>query len=300
VIVAAIPCFNEERFIGSVVLMVKKHVDKVLVIDDGSTDASAEVAAAAGAVVVRHDCNRGVGAAVRTAFHKARELGADIVVRLDADGQHNSDDIPAVIAPILSGQADVAVGSRFLTGKERPPFYRRIGQRVLTATTNLGSGTRIRDSQSGFRAFSAKALEEMTITEDGFSVESEMQFAIARSGLRVTEVPIGVIYTDRAKRNPVWHGLNVLSRVLVLLSLRQPMLLFGVPGLALLGGGLVLGLRVLDIWDKSQALAMGTLLGAILLCLTGVLALFAALMLQAMKELLRGQWERFARAETDG
>ena len=300
VIVAAIPCFNEERFIGSVVLMVKKHVDKVLVIDDGSTDASAEVAAAAGAVVVRHDCNRGVGAAVRTAFHKARELGADIVVRLDADGQHNADDIPAVIAPILSGQADVVVGSRFLTGKERPPFYRRIGQRVLTVTTNLGSGTRIRDSQSGFRAFSAKALEEMTITEDGFSVESEMQFAIARSGLRVTEVPIGVIYTDRAKRNPVWHGLNVLSRVLVLLSLRQPMLLFGVPGLALLGGGLVLGLRVLDIWDKSQALAMGTLLGAILLCLTGVLALFAALMLQAMKELLRGQWERFARAETDG
>ena len=299
-IVAAIPCFNEERFIGSVVLMVKKHVDKVLVIDDGSTDASAEVAAAAGAVVVRHDCNRGVGAAVRTAFHKARELGADIVVRLDADGQHNADDIPAVIAPILSGQADVVVGSRFLTGKERPPFYRRIGQRVLTVTTNLGSGTRIRDSQSGFRAFSAKALEEMTITEDGFSVESEMQFAIARSGLRVTEVPIGVIYTDRAKRNPVWHGLNVLSRVLVLLSLRQPMLLFGVPGLALLGGGLVLGLRVLDIWDKSQALAMGTLLGAILLCLTGVLALFAALMLQAMKELLRGQWERFARAETDG
>jgi len=300
VIVAAIPCFNEERFIGSVVLMVKKHVDKVLVIDDGSTDASAEVAAAAGAVVVRHDCNRGVGAAVRTAFHKARELGADIVVRLDADGQHNSDDIPAVIAPILSGQADVVVGSRFITGKERPPFYRRIGQRVLTATTNLGSGTRIRDSQSGFRAFSAKALEEMTITEDGFSVESEMQFAIARSGLRVTEVPIAVIYTDKAKRNPLGHGLSVLSRVLVLLSLRQPMVLFGVPGLLLLGGGLVLGLRVLDIWDKSQALAMGTLLGAILLCLTGVLALFAALMLQSMKELLRAQWERFERTETDG
>ena len=299
-IVAAIPCFNEERFIGSVVLMVKKHVDKVLVIDDGSTDASAEVAAAAGAVVVRHDCNRGVGAAVRTAFHKARELGADIVVRLDADGQHNADDIPAVIAPILSGQADVVVGSRFITGKERPPFYRRIGQRVLTATTNLGSGTRIRDSQSGFRAFSAKALEEMTITEDGFSVESEMQFAIARSGLRVTEVPIAVIYTDKAKRNPLGHGLSVLSRVLVLLSLRQPMVLFGVPGLLLLGGGLVLGLRVLDIWDKSQALAMGTLLGAILLCLTGVLALFAALMLQSMKELLRAQWERFERTETDG
>lgn len=294
-IVAVIPCFNEERFIGSVVLRVKKYVDKVLVIDDGSTDASAEVAGAAGAIVFRHDCNRGVGAATRTAFQKAREMGADVLVRLDADGQHDADEIPSVIGPILRGEADVVVGSRFLVADEHPPLYRRIGQRLLTITTNLGSGTRMTDSQSGFRAFSAKAMEKMTITEDGFGVESQMQFAVASSGLRVTEVPIAVIYTDKAKRNPLGHGVSVLSRVLVLLSLRQPVVLFGVPGLLLLGGGLVLGLRVLDIWGKSEKLAMGTLLGAILLCLTGILALFAALMLQSMKELLHSQWERFER-----
>jgi glycosyltransferase involved in cell wall biosynthesis len=295
-VVAVIPCFNEERFIGSVVLKVRKHVDKVLVVDDGCTDSSAEVAVAAGALVVRHDCNRGLGAALRTAFRKAKELGADVVVRLDGDGQHNPDEIPTLIAPILRGEADVVIGSRFLTGRERAPLYRRIGQRLLTTTTNLGSGTHVTDSQSGFRAFSAEAVEKIAITEDGFSAESEMQFAIARGGLRLAEVPIAAIYTDKAKRNPVGHGLNVLSRVLVLLSLRQPLIMFGVPGVLLLGGGLILGLRVLDIFNESKALALGTLLGAVLLALTGVLALFAALMLQSMKELLRGQYERFERS----
>jgi len=299
-VVAVIPCFNEERFIGSVVLKVKKHVDKVLVVDDGCTDGSAEVAMAAGALVVRHDCNRGLGAALRTAFQKAKELGADVVVRLDGDGQHNPDEIPTLVAPILRGEADVVIGSRFLTGKERAPLYRRIGQRLLTVTTNLGSGTRVTDSQSGFRAFSAEAVEKIAITEDGFSAESEMQFAIGRGGLRLTEVPIAAIYTDKAKRNPVGHGLSVLSRVLVLLSLRQPMVLFGVPGLLLTGGGVALGLLVLDIWSRKSQLATGYFMGAILLSLVGILALFAALMLQSMKELLRGEWERFEkRAETD-
>ncbi|MBN2099798.1 MAG: glycosyltransferase family 2 protein [Dehalococcoidia bacterium] len=299
-IVAAIPCFNEERFIGSVVLRARKHVDRVIVVDDGSTDATAEIAASAGAVVVRHNCNQGVGVATRTAIRRAREMGADVMIRMDGDGQHNADEIPAVVAPILRGEADVVVGSRFLAGKVRPPFFRRIGQRVLTTTTNVGSGTRIKDSQSGFRAFSAKALEKMTLTEDGFGVESEMQFAIARNGLKLVEVPIAVIYTDKAKRNPVAHGVSVLSRVLVLLSLRQPMVLFGIPGLLLLGGGVGLGIWVLDIFGRTNQLAIGYLLGAVLLSLVGILALFAALMLQSMKELLRGQWERFERtAEND-
>jgi len=300
-VVAAIPCFNEERFIGSVVLKAKKHVDQVMVVDDGSTDGTAEIARSAGAVVLSHDSNQGVGVATRTAIRKAREMGADIMIRLDGDGQHNADEIPAVIAPILKGEADVVVGSRFLAGKERPPFYRRIGQRILTTTTNVGSGTHIKDSQSGFRAFSARALEELRITENGFGVESEMQFAAASSGLRVVEVPIAVIYEEKAKRNPVGHGMNVLSRVLVLLSLRQPMVLFGIPGVFLLGGGFALGLRVLDIYDKNNhALALGTLLGAVLLALTGVLAVFVALMLQAMKELLRGQWEQFQKSAEQG
>jgi len=299
-VVAAIPCFNEERFIGSVVLKVKKYVDKVVVIDDGSTDGSVEVARDAGATVSSHDCNKGYGAAIRTAIGSGKAEGADVLVIIDGDGQHKASDIPRLVKPVLEGEADVTIGSRFLGETTNAPLYRRLGQRVLNVATNVGSGRKLSDSQSGFRAYSSRALNALNLTENGMSVTSEMQFAIANKGLRVAEIPIQVSYAEKSKRNPVGHGLNVLSRVLVLLSLRQPMVLFGIPGLLLTGGGVALALRVLDIWTRDNQLATGNFLAAILLVLVGILALFAALMLQSMKELLRGQWERFEKTETDG
>jgi glycosyltransferase involved in cell wall biosynthesis len=298
-IIAAIPCFNEERFIGSVVLKARRYVDKVLVIDDGSSDATAEVAGEAGGVVLRHDCNQGKGAALQIALRRGREEGADILVILDGDGQHDPRDIPRLVQPLLDGGADVVVGSRFIGAAGKPPFYRRLGQHILTSVSNLGSGSRVTDSQSGFRAFSSKALQSLKLTENGFAVESELLFAMSKSGLRVIEVPISVSYLGKAKRNPLGHGLNVLSRVLVLISLKQPLLLFGIPGIMLLVGGLLLGIRVLDIYSKTSGLAIGTFLTAMLLCLTGVLALFAALMLQSMKELLRREWEHFDKTQVE-
>jgi glycosyltransferase involved in cell wall biosynthesis len=288
-VIAAIPCFNEERCIGSVVVKTKKYVDEVIVVDDGSTDATAEIAAGAGATVHQHGRNRGYGAAIRSALERGRQLGADVLVILDGDGQHDPRDIPKLVKPIIEDEADIVIGSRFIGVVKKPPFYRRLGQRVLTTITNVGSGQKISDSQSGFRAYSAKALKELNLAEDGMSISSEMQFAISKSGLRVAEVPIDVSYAGQAKRSPIGHGVSVLSRVLVLFSLRQPLLLFGVPGLALLVGGLVLGARVLSMYGVTKELAVGNALETILLCLAGLLALFAALMLQAMKELIRGR-----------
>jgi len=287
-IIAAIPCFNEQRCIGSVVVMTKKFVDSVIVIDDGSTDATAEVAAEAGATVHKHDQNRGYGAAIRSALEKGRQLGADVLVVLDGDGQHDPRDIPSLVKPLLEGEADVVVGSRFLGESMRPPFYRRLGQRILTFITNLGSGQTISDSQSGFRAYSSKALRELNLTESGMSASSEIQFAISKCGLRVADVSIHVSYLDRAKRNPMGHGLAVFARLMVLISLRKPLLLFGAPGLVFMAGGLALGIRVLTRYSDTHELAIGNAMGMILLFLTGLLAVFSALMLQAMKELMRG------------
>jgi len=162
-IIAAIPCFNEERFIGSVVVKAKKCVDTVIVIDDGSTDATGEVACEAGAVVYRHGQNKGYGAAIRSAIEKGRELGADVMVVLDGDGQHDPKDIPHLIKAILDGEADVVLGSRFQGKYNEAPFYRHLGQRVLTTATNMTSGYRVSDSQSGFRAYSSKALDALNL-----------------------------------------------------------------------------------------------------------------------------------------
>jgi glycosyltransferase involved in cell wall biosynthesis len=294
-IIAAIPCLNEGQCIGSVVLQTNKFVDSTVVIDDGSVDATAEVATAAGATVHQHGENLGYGAAIRSALMKGRQLKADILVILDGDGQHDPNEIPNLIKPLLEGKADVVVGSRFLGERTKSPLYRRIGQRILTVATNVGSGQAVSDSQSGFRAYSLKALKELNLTESGMSASSEMQFAIRKSGLKLVEVPINVSYTVKAKRNPIGHGLSVLSRLLVLISLRQPLLLFGVPGVVLMASGLALGIRVLTRYSETSELAVGNALGMILLFLAGLLAVFSALMLQAMKELMRGGVSQFAR-----
>jgi len=299
-VIAAIPCFNEERSIGSVVLAAKRYVDKVVVVDDGSADSSAEIASEAGAVVYRHGRNKGYGAAVRSALEKGVELGGEIVVLLDGDGQHDPREIPAMLKPVLTGEAEVVVGSRFLGRGSRPPLYRRVGQRALTTATNLSTGCKLTDSQSGFRAFSARAIRRLDLSEGGMSISSEMQFAIGRAGLKVAEVPITVAYAGKAKRNPLEHGTGVLARIVVLFSLRHPMLLFGLPGLALLGEGVALGMRVLSIYSLTSQFAVGTALGTILLSLAGLLALFTALMLQAMKELLKGGAAQLAREVREG
>jgi len=294
-IVAAIPCFNEDRAIGSMVIKTKKYVDRVIIIDDGSTDTTAEVACEAGAAVCQHAHNKGYGAAIRSALQQGIQLGADILVIIDGDGQHDPAEIPKRIKPLLDGEADVVIGSRFLGSTTRPPFYRRLGQHTLTAATNLGSGQKLSDSQSGFRAYSAKALKELNLAESGMSVSSEIQFAISKSGLKVAEVPIEVSYLGESKRSPLGHGLGVLSRIFVLASLKNPLLLFGIPGLALMISGLILGVGVLTSYNDTRELAVGNALITILLCLAGLLSLFVALMLSAMKELMRGEVAQLAR-----
>ena len=294
-IVAAIPCFNEERFIGSVVAKTRKYVDEVVVIDDGSDDDSGEVAGTAGAIVYRHEGNLGYGAAICSALESGRSHGADILVTIDGDGQHDPKEIPQLIKPILDGQADVVVGSRFLDTETKSPLYRRVGQRILNVATNLGSGHKLSDSQSGCRAYSSKALEELNLSESGMSVSSEIQFALKKAGLRVAEIPISVSYEGGTKRNPVGHGMSVLTRVVVMFTLRQPLVIFGLPGLICLIIAVVFGLQVLSIYHDGGYIPFGPALAVIMFGPAGLVLFLVALMLQAMKELLRGEASQLMR-----
>lgn len=211
IVMAAIPCYNEARFIEDVVSRARKHAGLVVVVDDGSTDATAALADRAGALVIRHGTNRGKGMAMNTAFAKAREFGVKALVLLDGDGQHDPDEVPVVLGPVLAGEADVSIGSRFLNGGKGIPFYRTIGQRILTLVANLGTGMKMTDTQSGFRAYSPGAVATLHFKQRHLgSVESEMQFLIKNKGLKAVEVPITAIYTERAKRNPVAQGFGTL------------------------------------------------------------------------------------------
>jgi len=304
VTVALIPAFNEERFIGSLVLSVRGYVDHVVVVDDGSQDRTVEIARMAGATVVQHQVNLGKAAAVNTGFQYVRRLRPTVLVMLDGDGQHCADDIPELLQPVADGSADIVIGSRFKTVKSAIPAYRKVGQHGLTWMTNFASGVHISDSQSGFRAFSAAALEQLSFSQGGFSLESEMQFLVREHQLRVVEVPIKVVYAERAKRNPLRHGMQVLNGILQLVGQIRPLLFFGLTGVGVFLLGVALGLYIVDIYARTKTLAIGYGLITVMLCVVGMLLVFTGLILHSTRgmfiELRRGLLERLSQQAAVG
>ena len=280
-VLAGIPAYNEARYIGSVVLQARQYVDEVIVVDDGSTDNTAGVAELAGSTVIRHAANRGKGAAIQSILAEARKRKTDILVLLDADSQHDPNEIPALIRPI-SESFDLVIGSREAQ-KDKTPRYRRIGQKVLLRSTRFASKTNISDSESGFRALSPKAINELELKENGFAIESEMITRAADKNLKITEVPISNIYTmDGSTLNPLRHGIEVISRITVMISQKRPLFFFGLAGGILLVAGLIIGLRVLHIATTTGQVALGTTVLTTLFIVAGILSIFTGIILNAL------------------
>jgi glycosyltransferase involved in cell wall biosynthesis len=280
-VLAGIAAYNEARYVGSVVLQARQYVDEVIVVDDGSTDNTARVAGLAGATVVRHPQNKGKGAAVQTILAEARKRNPDVLVLLDADAQHDPTEIPALIKPISEG-FDLVIGSREAQ-EARTPRYRRIGKEVIFRSSRLASGTNVYDSESGFRALSPKAINELDLKANGFAVESEMITFAADKKLRITEVPISNIYTkDGSTLHPIRHGIDVLSRIIVMISERRPLFVFGIVGVILLVIGLVFGVRVIDIANTTGSLAVGSAVLTALFIIAGILSVFTGIILNAL------------------
>lgn len=212
--IAIIPAYNEEIAIGSVILRTLQYLDNVLIIDDGSLDATNKIAKLAGAEVITHTENLGKGVALKSGFQAIGEY--DIVVTIDGDGQHNPDEIPKLIKPIIEDNVDFVNGSRYLNGpEENTPSYRRVGQKVLDVATNISAGVDVTDSQSGFRAFTPQAIETFKFKDTGFGIESEMLADAASKNLKIVEVPITVRYdVDGSSKNPISHGVGVLLKII--------------------------------------------------------------------------------------
>ncbi len=214
-VLVAIPCYNEAGFVADVVAKSRRYADRVVVVDDGSTDGTAETARAAGALVVRHPTNLGPGAAARTCLQVGRAAGTGILVTLDGDGQHNPEEIPVVISPLQRGEADLVIGSRFLGKDNNVARYRKFGIDVITFLYNFGGRERITDAQSCFRAYGEKSLEELQIREAGFGFSVETLVQARRAGLRIREASISCLYHEQShSANPVLHGLGVALMVL--------------------------------------------------------------------------------------
>lgn len=283
-LIAVIPAYNEQIALGSIVLQVRQYVDHVIVVDDGSVDRTADVARMAGAEVIRLDENMGKAYALLLGLRRARELNCTAAVMLDADGQHHTSDIPRIAAWAMNGDADLVIGSRFIANNGHTPLYRQAGQKTLNLFTNMGSHVKVSDSQSGYRVLSRKALDHLDFKSDGYNVESDMIAHFVKNGLVIKEVPIDVRYDvpNKHKKNPVTHGMGVLSSLINLISYRRPLLAFGVPGFIMVVFGLIAEMWVFERLRTAGVFHEVLAVGSAFVLVLGMLLVIAGLILNTL------------------
>jgi len=277
--VACIPAFNAENQINDVIKKSLNYVDKVLVCDDGSTDNTFENAKLTGAYVLKHEKNLGKGAALKTLFTKAKELNADIIITIDADGQFLPVEMVRLIEPIQNNNFDLVIGNRFLDKKEMPS-YRKAGNRILDSFTKLAADLPFEDTQSGFRSYSKTALEKISFSSNGFGVDSEILIDAVNKNLKITEKYVTVIYNTGEKtstKNPISHSVGVLASIIELIAINHPLRYLGIPGLIFLVIGIAYSIIAITLFNDtryfsipSTLLALGSLVIGLMLLLMSV------------------------------
>jgi len=273
-IIIGIPAFNEEKNIGAIVAKLKVKYDHVIVCDDGSSDMTQTIASSLGAIVVKHPKNLGYGAAIKTIFNESKKIDGDILVTFDADGQHQLSEIDSVLKPLFEKKCDIVIGSRFLGTTKDLPKYRKIGIKTITGLTNAVTGSNLSDSQSGFRAYSKKILNEITPTESGMGVSTEILIKSLKKEMKILEVPITISYENNShSQPPISHGTSVILSTIKHVAIERPLLYYGVTGLIFLVVGLIFGAWTIQIYSEQKQVITnialvgigGVILGTILL-----------------------------------
>ena len=289
-ILAVIPCYNEELSIGNVVSKTKLYVDEVVVVNDGSRDNTSQVAQEAGANVLVHKKNKGKSAAIRTGFQYALANNFEYVITIDGDGQHNPEEIPAVLKNVLENGHDISIGFRSGVRTEMP-LWRRIGKRVLDYTTSFGGGGKVTDSQCGFRAFNKKAVESLSrhMNGESFTAESEQLIKANQLGLEVGEAPITCKYKDldTSTKTPTAHGVSVLSYVIWLVAQKRPLLFIGVPGFFVFLSGIILSIYTLQYYNQNHVFLISYAIAIAILLIIGAIALFMGVVLNVLPKIIK-------------
>lgn len=293
-IVVCIPARNEEKTIGQVVRKAKVYATYVIVYDDGSVDNTLEEAEAGGAnLIIRNPVNKGYGTAIRALFQFAREKNADILVTLDSDGQHNPDEIPNVIDPILKDGIDLVIGSRFLNDGNKVPKYRSLGIKTITKVTEYTSYHGITDAQSGFRAYGRQALSTINLFEEGMAVSTEILLRAKEKNLAIKEVPVSIKYPKRDNPVSIYHtmahGMGVLYGCIRFISFRHPLIFYGLPGLILLIVSILFMGYAFDLWTRTRFVSTNIILISVGAAVVGVVLAATGVLLTALIALLKGK-----------
>jgi glycosyltransferase involved in cell wall biosynthesis len=287
--VIGIPAFNEEKNISSIIAKIMKEGYSVIVCNDGSTDMTGIVAEKMGATVINHKKNLGYGAAIRSIFLKAKEIECDVLVTFDADGQHRIEDIPKVLESLKNNKADMVIGSRFLENNDKNiPTYRKIGIKTITKISNISTDLKITDSQSGFRAYNKKILNQITPSEFGMGVSTEILIKCSKLNFKILEVPIIVTYEGKTSvHNPVSHGASVILSTMKFTAIEHPLKFYGAPGIVFLCIGLFFIVWTLQEFTISRQIITNLALIGTASIILGTMLLITSTILYSIVNLIR-------------
>ena len=292
-ITIGIPAFNEEKNIGKVIVTLKKITNNIIVCDDGSNDLTKEIAEGLGAKVISHTKNMGYGEAIKSIFNEAKKKEADILVTFDADGQHRPEDIMSLTKPIIDQQAEVVIGSRFLKNETNMPKYRKIGVKVLTKVTNMSIKENLTDSQSGLRAYQKKVLQNISLTDSGMGISTEILIKSHQEEFRIVEVPIQILYgKNTSTHNPVSHGTSVLLSTIKYTSIQHPLKFYGIPAVIFLVTGLSFLIWTFQIYAEETRVVTNIALVGIGTIILGAVLLISAILLYSLVSVVQDNRNR--------
>ena len=278
-ITVGIPAYNEEKNIAKIIVKLKKIADKIIVCNDGSTDLTSEIAENLGAIVINHTKNRGYGSGIKSILEKSKEIGSELLVTFDGDGQHRVEDIKKIIEPIEKNEIDLVIGSRFLNEEQEIPQYRKLGIKLITKITNANLKEKITDSQSGFRAYSKEVISKLKTSDMGMGVSTEILIKASSLNFKIGEVPITILYDgNTSTHNPVSHGTSVLLSTIKYISIEHPLKFYGIPSLIFLVIGLTFTFLSIQYYTEIGRLntnltliGAGTILISVILIITTIL-----------------------------
>lgn len=289
-VIAIIPAYNEATNIINIINEVKKHVSSIIVVDDGSDDDTYRLALSTHTKVIRNNRNRGKGAALKRGFLECLKYKPDIIVTVDADGQHDPEDIPNLLKPIQEGMADLVIGSRYNTlVKQEIPRIRGLGLSIIDVLNRTLMKINVRDTQSGFRAYSKFILGIITDYDSvGYGAETEQLARAELHGFNIMEVPVKIRYhglAQTSKMNPYLHGTHIFSTILKIAVEKKPLLIFGFSGIILILLSMIPIINILLIFNETRYFSVPLAIISLGLICIGSLSIVISFVLYALKRI---------------